>query len=159
MGNNNVERNKQMVQRFLQFINTGDKDIAEEIISPDVIFYAPTSPEPMHGLKGYMDVLEMMRGAMPDVKWTIEEVIAEGNKMFIRFNMSGTQTEPFMGMPAANKPVISQQKTRLLPQTMWGWYLATRNLIRKRRQAGLLQKQRKLTLQSSTNCLLHLSAR
>lgn len=105
MENNNVERNKQTMQRFLQFINTGDKAIAEEIISPYVIFYAPTSPEPMHGLKGYMDVLKMMRGAMPDVKWTIEEVIAEGNKVFIRFNMSGTQTEPFMGMPATNKPI------------------------------------------------------
>lgn len=100
-----IESNKKTMQRFLQFINSGDKAIANEIISEDVVFYAPTSPEPMHGLKGYMDVLKMMRGAMPDVKWKIEEVIAEGNRVFIRFNMSGTQTEPFMGMPATNRKI------------------------------------------------------
>lgn len=52
-----------------------------------------------------MDVLRMMRGAMPDVQWKAEEVIAEGNKVMIRFTMSGTQTQPFMGMPATGKPV------------------------------------------------------
>lgn len=34
-----------------------------------------------------------------------EEFIAEGDKVMIRFTMSGTQTQPFMGMPATGKPV------------------------------------------------------
>lgn len=79
--------------------------MGEAIIAPEVIFYAPTSPEPLHGFEGYMDVLRMMRGAMPDVQWKAEEVIAEGDKVMIRFTMSGTQTQPFMGMPATGKPV------------------------------------------------------
>ena len=62
-----LEKNKQVMQQFIRFINTGDRSIGETIIAPEVIFYAPTSPEPLHGFEGYMDVLRMMRGAMPDV--------------------------------------------------------------------------------------------
>ena len=58
---------------LLSFLNTGDRSIGETIIAPEVIFYAPTSPEPLHGFEGYMDVLRMMRGAMPDVQWNAEE--------------------------------------------------------------------------------------
>ncbi len=100
-----MEQNKKVMERFVEFINTGNMEIGREIIAPDVIFYAPTSPEPMTGLEGYAAVLDMMRGAMPDVHWTVEETIAEGNKVMIRFTMSGTQTQPLMGIPATGKPI------------------------------------------------------
>ena len=100
-----VEANKKVMEQFVTFINTGDTILGKEIISPDVIFYAPTSAEPLTGFQGYVDVLNMMRGAMPDVQWKPEEVIAEGDKVVIRFTMTGTQSNQFMGMPATNKPV------------------------------------------------------
>lgn len=100
-----METNRKVMERFVEFINSGDRTIGEAIISPDVIFHAPTSPEPLRGLDGYMAVLAMMRGAMPDVHWNVEETIAEGDKIMVRFTMTGTQTRPFMGMPASNKPV------------------------------------------------------
>ena len=74
-----MEQNKKVMERFVEFINTGNMEIGREIIAPNVIFYAPTSPEPMTGLEGYAAVLNMMRGAMPDVHWTVEETIAEGS--------------------------------------------------------------------------------
>ncbi len=52
-----------------------------------------------------MQVLAMMRGAMPDVQWRVEEMICEGDKVMCRFTMSGTQSQPFMGMSATGKPV------------------------------------------------------
>ena len=100
-----MEQNKKVMERFVEFINTGNMEIGREIIAPDVIFYAPTSPEPMTGLEGYAAVLDMMRGAMPDVHWTVEETIAEGDKVMIRFTMSGTQTHPLMGIPATGKSI------------------------------------------------------
>ena len=74
-----MNTNRQLIEQFLQFINTGDATIGKPIISDDVIFYAPTSPEPMKGFEGYMGVLAMMRGAMPDIQWKIEETISEGD--------------------------------------------------------------------------------
>lgn len=103
MKNNNP--NFEIMDKFIQFINTGNIDLGQSIISPDVIFYAPTSPEPMHGFEGYTAVLDMMRGAMPDVQWKVEEIIADNNKVMVRFTMTGTQTNPFMGMPGSGKKV------------------------------------------------------
>ena len=40
-----MNTNRQLIEQFLQFINTGDATIGKPIISDDVIFYAPTSPE------------------------------------------------------------------------------------------------------------------
>ncbi len=101
----NRKINLEVMEKFIRFINTCDRDLGKSIISPDVIFYAPTSPEPMHGFRGYTDVLDMMRGAMPDVNWKTEEIIADDNKVMVRFTMTGTQTNPFMGMPASGKKV------------------------------------------------------
>lgn len=97
--------NKEIMQQFLQFINTGDPAIGKPVIDDEVIFYAPTSPEPMKGFEGYMGVLAMMRGAMPDIKWHIEEMIAEDEKVLVRYTMTGTQTQPLMGIPATGKSI------------------------------------------------------
>lgn len=100
----NKERNKQVMRKFLQFINTCDRRLADEIIDDaHVVFTAPTSPEPMHGIDAYIGVVQMMRSGMPDIQWKIEEMIAEGDKVMCRFTMTGTQTKPFMGLPATGK--------------------------------------------------------
>ena len=104
-----MEQNKKVMERFVEFINTGNMEIGREIIAPNVIFYAPTSPEPMTGLEGYAAVLNMMRGAMPDVHWTVEETIAEGDKVMIRFTMSGTQTHPLWESPPPENPSASRR--------------------------------------------------
>ena len=97
--------NREVMEKFITFINTGDIDLGQSIISPDVVFYAPTSPEPMRGFQGYTAVLDMMRGAMPDVKWKAEEFISDDNKVMVRFTMTGTHTNPFMGIPASGRKV------------------------------------------------------
>lgn len=100
-----TEQNKEVMSQFVEFINTGNLELGKSIISPEVIFYAPTSPEPMKGFEGYTQVLDMMRGAMPDIHWDVEEMIAEGDKVMVRYTMTGTHTEPLMGIPATGKPI------------------------------------------------------
>lgn len=97
--------NHETMEKFIRFINTGDIELGWSIISPDVVFHAPTSPEPMHGFEGYVAVLDMMRGAMPDVSWNAEEYISDGDRIMVRFTMKGTQTNPFMGMPPSGKKI------------------------------------------------------
>lgn len=62
---NRKNPNLEVMDKFFRFINTGDIDLGRSIISPEVVFYAPTSPEPMHGFQGYTAVIDMMRGAIP----------------------------------------------------------------------------------------------
>lgn len=97
--------NLEVMNKFIRFINTGDIKLGQSIISPDVVFHAPTSPKPMHGFQGYIDVLDMMRSALPDVNWKAEEFIQDNNKVMVRFTMNGTHTNSFMGIPASGKKI------------------------------------------------------
>ena len=85
-----AETNKAVMRRFVEFINTGSEKLADELISPNAIFHVPGRAEPMRGPAGYLAIIGMMRGGFPDIQWTLEEMIAENDKVAARFTMRGT---------------------------------------------------------------------
>ena len=99
-----VEANKLVMSRFVEFINTASDKLAMEIISPDAIFYVPGRSEPMRGPAGYLSIIQMMRQGFPDIRWTLEEMVAEGDKVAARFTMRGTHRGTFFDVsPSGNK--------------------------------------------------------
>src|SRR3954470_2654288 len=103
-----TEKNKLVMKRFVEFINTASEQLAGELISPDAIFYVPGQPEPMRGPTGYLAILGMMRGGFPDIQWTLEDIVAEGDKLAARFTMRGTHQGNFFGVPPSGKPIKVQ---------------------------------------------------
>jgi predicted ester cyclase len=75
-----AESNKIVMRHFLEFINTASESLAQELISLDAIFHVPGRPEPMRGPAGYLAIIGMMRGGFPDIQWTLEEMVAEGER-------------------------------------------------------------------------------
>lgn len=100
--------NKVVMSRFVEFINTGSEKLAEELISPDAVFHVPGRPEPLRGPAGYLAVIGMMRGGFPDIQWTLEEMIAEDDKVAARFTMRGTHQGSFFGVPPTGKTIAVQ---------------------------------------------------
>jgi steroid delta-isomerase-like uncharacterized protein len=94
-----IEANKRVMLRFTQFINTASKELAAELISPSAIFHVPGNSEPLRGPAGYLAIIAMMRAGFPDIQWTLEEMIAEGDKVAARFTMRGTHQGTFHGVP------------------------------------------------------------
>ena len=103
-----AETNKIVMSRFLEFINTASESLAQELISPDAIFHVPGSPDPMRGPAGYLAIIGMMRGGFPDIQWTVEEMVAEGDKVAARFTMRGTHQGTFFGVPPIGKTIAVQ---------------------------------------------------
>ena len=103
-----AETNKIVMHRFLEFINTASEMLAQELISPDAIFHVPGHPEPMRGPAGYLAIIGMMRGGFPDIQWTLEEMVAEGDKVAARFTMRGTHRGTFFGVPPTEKTIAVQ---------------------------------------------------
>ena len=103
-----AETNKIVMSRFLEFINTASESLAQELISPDAIFHVPGSPDPMRGPAGYLAIIGMMRGGFPDIQWTVEEMVAEGDKVAARFTMRGTHQGTFFGVPPTGKTIAVQ---------------------------------------------------
>ena len=95
-------------KQFLQFINTADENLAQQLISPVAKFYVPGQSEPLQGPKGYLMIIAMMRGGFPDIQWTIEDMVTENNKVAVRFTIRGTHKGVFFGVPATEKSIVVQ---------------------------------------------------
>lgn len=93
------------MDRFVEFINSGDAAIGREVIGDFAVFHVPFAAEPMRGVEGYLGILSMMRSAFSDVRWAIDETIAEGDKIAARFTLTGTHDGTFFGVPATGKSV------------------------------------------------------
>lgn len=103
-----IEANKAVMQRFTEFINTASEKMATELVSPNAIFHVPGRPEPMRGPAGYLAIIGMMRSGFPDIQWTLEDTVAEADKVAARFTMRGTHQGAFFGVPPTGKKIEVQ---------------------------------------------------
>jgi steroid delta-isomerase-like uncharacterized protein len=103
-----VETNKWLMQRFVNFINTASAKLADELIAPDASFHVPGRPDPLRGPAGYLEIIGMMRSGFPDIQWTLEETITEGDKVAARFTMRGTHRGTFLGIPPTGRTIAVQ---------------------------------------------------
>jgi steroid delta-isomerase-like uncharacterized protein len=103
-----METHKDFFKEFVQFINTADENLAQQLISPLAKFHVPGQPEPLQGPKGYLMIIAMMRSGFPDIQWTLEDLITEGDKAAARFTMRGTHNGEFFGVPPTGKVIVVQ---------------------------------------------------
>jgi steroid delta-isomerase-like uncharacterized protein len=87
-----AEENKAIARREMEelFNHTGNLDVADEIYAPDYVGHEPTQPEDIHGVEGARQFAATMRSAFPDLSCTIEDQVAEGDKVVTRWTGRGT---------------------------------------------------------------------
>jgi len=94
-----------VVRRFVdEVITQGDIDRAGEFVWDDVVEQVPF-PGQGPGLDGLKDILRGMRAAFPDLIFSIEEQITEGDRVASRFEWTGTHEGAFLGVPATGRSV------------------------------------------------------
>jgi len=100
-----LEENKKFMTFFIEeVINKKNLDAANELVAEDFIEEVPF-PGQGPGREGLKFVLNSMFTGFPDMNWTIDEQIAEGEKVVTRFTWTGTHQGDFMGIPATGKKV------------------------------------------------------
>lgn len=100
-----MQDNSTIVRRFIEkAINAGDIDSAGQFVWEDVVEQVPF-PGQGPGLKGLKDVLRSMRSAFPDLHFSVEEQIAEGDKVLTRFEWTGTHQGEFLGVSPTERHV------------------------------------------------------
>ncbi len=96
------EQNKSLVRRYLeQTINAGDVAAFDEFTSRDYIGHMTGVPVFDH--ETHKQLLTAFRAAFPDLQVTIEDLIAEGDKVVSRSTYTGTHRGEFQGMPPTGK--------------------------------------------------------
>lgn len=100
------EQAKAIYQRMVDdVVNQGKFDVVDELFSPEYVDHAAPPGAPA-GLEGVKAIFGMFRGAFPDVKFTIDEMVAEGDIVATRVHGEGTQNGPFMGVPPSGKHAV-----------------------------------------------------
>lgn len=100
-----IEANKDRVRGFIEHvINTQNLAVAGDYVANDVVELEPF-PGQGPGLDGLKGVLHGLFTAFPDMHWTIEEQIGEGDKVLTRFVWTGTHTAEFIGVAATGRAV------------------------------------------------------
>jgi steroid delta-isomerase-like uncharacterized protein len=99
------EANKTAMRQFFQRVyNEGDVKFLDELAAPN--FVSHDRGNPTHDRDGVKQIVGAIKAAFPDVSFTADDVLGEGDRVAARFTMKGTQTGEFMGVPATNKPVV-----------------------------------------------------
>ena len=99
-----VEDNKATTRRWYEGVfNNGNLDLINELFAPNFVDHDPVNPLP--GLEGVRQVVIMYRSALPDLHITVEDWVAEGDKVVTRFRSQGTHGGALMGVPPTGKQV------------------------------------------------------
>jgi steroid delta-isomerase-like uncharacterized protein len=96
---------KAMAQRwYSEVMNEGNEDLIDELCAENFVDHDPlpgTGPD----RQGIHDFVKLVRSAFPDLQTTVDEIIAEGDRIAVRSTFRGTHEGDFMGIPATGKKV------------------------------------------------------
>jgi predicted ester cyclase len=100
--------NKATFRRLRDAVNTGDMELIsktiDEVVAPDLLLRTPL-PIEATGAQAARQVWAMLLRGLPDLHLTIEDLIAEGDKVVARNTVTGTHQGEYMGLPPTGKSV------------------------------------------------------
>ena len=101
-----TEENKAQFRRmYEEGFNQGILHVADELIAPECINHEAPPGVNNRGPESLRMVITMLRAAFPDLRFAIEELIAEGDIVAGRLTMNGTHQGSLMGMPPTGRAV------------------------------------------------------
>ena len=99
-----AQQNKANYRRIIEEVwNQGNLALADELCSPNYVGHDPSMT--LRGLEQFKQYVAAYRNAFPDTRMTIEEEIAEGDIVVIRWISSGTHQGNLMGIPPTGKQI------------------------------------------------------
>jgi steroid delta-isomerase-like uncharacterized protein len=98
------EQNKILERRLIEEVwNRGNFAVVAELVASDYIGHSSTPADETHGREGYKQFHATLRKAFPDIHFTIEDQIVEGDKVVTRWTARGTHQGEFQGIPPTGK--------------------------------------------------------
>jgi steroid delta-isomerase-like uncharacterized protein len=96
--------NKTCIRRIVEEVfNKGDLSVAPELIAPDYVFQSPLGE--FKGPEGFKQFIIMTRNAIPDIHMTIDDMVAEGDKVAARVSWRGTFKGKFGDIEPTGKQI------------------------------------------------------
>lgn len=98
------EQNKRVKRRLIEEVwNRGNFDVVDELVAGDYVGHSSSSAEDTQGPAGYRQFYAALRRAFPDLTFTVEDQIAEGDRVVTRWSAHGTHEGEFQGIPPTGR--------------------------------------------------------
>jgi steroid delta-isomerase-like uncharacterized protein len=99
-----TETNKRLADRVWEEVwRQGDLSRIDDLFTPDVVRHDPGRE--LRGAEQNRQFISGFRAAFPDVRFTTDDLIAEGDKVVVRYHFQGTHLGDFQGTPPTRKRV------------------------------------------------------
>ena len=99
-----IEQNKRVVERFYEHLRAGTIGAATDIVTPDCVRHDPSGhQEP--GPSGFAARVKRTDAAFTDLNSVPDIVMAEGDKVAVRWTITGRHTGPYRGFPSTGREV------------------------------------------------------
>jgi len=102
-----AEELKALGRHYIEELNKGKATALaaiDELYATDFVFHGGGGEE-TRGIENYKQSVIEFFNAFPDLHWTIDDIIVEGDKVVARFTLTGTHEGEFMGIPPTNRKV------------------------------------------------------
>ena len=99
------EQNKELVKREWEAWSKGDFETFKELLAPDYVYFVPSRNTKPMSLEETIELVKMLHNAFPDITYSVEELIAEGDKVMSRFIVRGTHKGEYQGIPATGNKI------------------------------------------------------
>jgi steroid delta-isomerase-like uncharacterized protein len=93
-----------VVQRWFQAFNDGDLQAAAAARADDFVAHVPGLPDPLDG-DGWRGFIATFLGGFPDLQLIVEDMVAAGDRVAVRWTFQGTHRGEFLGVPPTGKRV------------------------------------------------------
>jgi steroid delta-isomerase-like uncharacterized protein len=101
------EQNKSLMRRYFEEAwNQGNIAVLDELVAPHFTNHSPAIPGLPPGADGLKPIFTAFRTAFPDLHFTIDDMISDGEKVVTRWTLQGTHQREFMGIPPTGKQVV-----------------------------------------------------
>jgi steroid delta-isomerase-like uncharacterized protein len=100
-----AEENKAVLRRWIEAYNERDLQAEADVLAPDYVAHVPAVPGPLEGLEAWRQFSGSFAEAFPDIRLSIEDIMAEGDMVAARVAFRGTHRGEFQGIPPTGKEV------------------------------------------------------
>lgn len=110
-----AETNKDIARRYLDEVyGKGNLDLVDELIANDVLDHEEFGDQKPAGRTGIKELVRAFRTAFPDISVSIQDMVAEGDRIFMRSTWEGTHQNEFAGIEATGKHISFDSMDEIL---------------------------------------------
>jgi steroid delta-isomerase-like uncharacterized protein len=108
------EENKQIVRQFFELLDVHETDRMEQLLISTNNYSFQSSGRPIMDWNGHKQLLAAITKAFPDLNHDIKDIVAEGDKVAVRLNVSGTHKSEFQGIAATGRKLSLEEMAFLI---------------------------------------------